>query len=623
MPRNLTGYWTADDGGAYYLFQVDSSVWWLGQDDDGSLQKGTSFTNIFRGVVSATGAPIAIAGEWAEVPRGQTMNFGELGLSIEYDGGGNPTVLRKVTESGGFAGTIWSFHASGVVQSLTGIDDLFGKIIKNTWRVDLNDPFSWLDPYRETLTDNLTPVKDAVVVFGTLQPGQNVSDDPFVCSFPPANDLPPSWDAFVNLNDPYDTAVFDTDASDGDLTCLIAIEDADLPVDLFHGMSANHTETVKAKLANPTLHPEVAMFARPEDGSAALLPGWSEAGADSVLLNGVPLQANFDRSPDQSVDWLGIGGDAKTPRPGNRVRVTGVMSVDNGHSNSLLEIHPVYGLDVIDATARDDWSGVWGDSNRCTYYVHQVLNSFWMLITTPLRDFSIVVVFQGDLQEDGVTVAGQWCGLPLGLSLGSGPLEFILEPDKLTMVTGRDSPLAGRVLKKLYDADGHPCPNIGTATIGLPEAAVCQILETEGATVVYSVTNSALANLPDAVFNWTTSGGQISGSDSQSTVQVIMPAAGTRFTVSVNIVLSGACRYYGERSVTSRTLEEAELEKIWCEIQVVAGHMGEAFAVAASGSPFSGKTYLKPPNAAALERLQKAVDRLSSGLRELRRLIRD
>jgi hypothetical protein len=623
MPRNLTGYWTADDGGAYYLYQVDSSVWWLGQDDDGSLQKGTGFTNVFRGVVSATSGRIALAGNWVEVPRGQTMNFGELGLSIEYDGDGNPIVLRKVTESGGFAGTTWSFQAPGVVHGLTGINDLFGKIIKNTWRVDLNDPFSWFDPYRETLTDNLTPVKDSVVLFGTLQPGQSVSEDPFVCSFPPAGDLPPSWDAFASLNDPYDTAVFDTDASDGDLTCLIAIEDAGLPVDLFQGMSENHIETVKAKLADPMIHPEVVMFARPEDGSVTLLPGWSEVGANSVLLNGVPLQANFDRSPNQSVDWLGIGADAKTPRPGDRVRVTGVLSIDNGHSNSLLEIHPVYCLDVIDATARDDWSGVWGDSNRCTYYVHQVLNSFWMLITTPLRDFSLAVVFQGDLQPDGVTVAGQWCGVPFGLSLGLGSLEFILEPDKLTMVTGRDSPLAGRVLQKLYNADGHPCPNIGAVTIGLPEAAVCQVMETEGAAVVYSVTNSALANFPDATYNWTTTGGRISGSDSQSTVQVIVPAAGTTFMVSVSIVISGTCRYYGERRATSRTLEEAELEKIWCEIQVVAGHMGDAFAVAASGPPFSGKGYSKLPNAAALERLKKAVDRLSSGLRELRRLIRD
>lgn len=623
MPRNLSGYWTADDGGAYYLFQVDSSVWWLGQDDDGSLQDGIAFTNVFRGVLSTSGSPITLAGEWAEVPRGQTMNFGELGLSIEYDGGGNPTVLRRVTESGGFLATTWTFQASGAVQVLTEINDLFGMIIKNTWRVDLNNPFSWLDPYRETLTDNLTPAKDSVVVFGTLQPGQSVSDDPFVCSFPPASDLPPSWDAFVNLNDPYDTAVFDTDASDGDLTCVIAIKDADLPVDLFQGMSANHTETVKAKLANPTIHPEVVMFARSEDGADALLPGWSEVGGNSVLLNGVPLQANFDRSSDQSVDWLGIGADAKTPRPSNRVRVTGVMSIDNGHSNSLLEIHPVYCVDVIDATARDDWSGVWGDSNRCTYYVHQILNSFWMFITTPLRDFSTAIVFQGNLQEDGVTVAGQWCGVPLGLSLGVGSLEFILEPDKLTMVSGRESPLAGRVLQKLYDADGHPCPNIGTVTIGLPEAAVCQILETEGATVLYSVTNSALANAPDATYNWTTTGGQISGSDSQSTVQVIMPAAGTTFTVSVNVILSGTCRYYGERSVTSKTLEYAELEKIWCEIQVVAGHMGEAFALAASGSPRSGKIYSKPPNAATLERLQKTVDRFSSRLSELRRRIRD
>lgn len=82
------------------------------------------------------------------------------------------------------------------------------------------------------------------------------------------------------------------------------------------------------------------------------------------------------------------------PSVGQPVRVTGVMSFDIGHDERPLELHPVYSFDVITATPRDDWSGVWGDSNGLTYYIQQVFNTFWIFITSPFRDLTFVSVFR-------------------------------------------------------------------------------------------------------------------------------------------------------------------------------------------------------------------------------------
>lgn len=128
MARDLTGVWAADDGGTYYLQTAGSIVWWLGQDDGGALQLGTSFTNIFRGNVGVSaGVPTLLEGQWADVPRGQTRNFGELALSIEYDGDGNPVVLRRILETGGFGGSTWTFQSQDVDRSFPDIGHLFRK----------------------------------------------------------------------------------------------------------------------------------------------------------------------------------------------------------------------------------------------------------------------------------------------------------------------------------------------------------------------------------------------------------------------------------------------------------------------------------------------------------------
>jgi hypothetical protein len=92
---DLTGVWSADDGGAYFLRQLGSSLWWMGLSDRG---RGTSFANVFRGRVLANDV---ISGTWADVPRGRVLSNGSLALSFR---GGE---MRKMRESGGFGGVQW------------------------------------------------------------------------------------------------------------------------------------------------------------------------------------------------------------------------------------------------------------------------------------------------------------------------------------------------------------------------------------------------------------------------------------------------------------------------------------------------------------------------------------
>ena len=51
--------------------------------------EGRSFNNVFKGTIT-WGSANTIAGEWADVPRGNIMGFGTLGLKIV-----SPTTLQK------------------------------------------------------------------------------------------------------------------------------------------------------------------------------------------------------------------------------------------------------------------------------------------------------------------------------------------------------------------------------------------------------------------------------------------------------------------------------------------------------------------------------------------------
>jgi hypothetical protein len=148
------------------------------------------------------------------------------------------------------------------------------------------------------------------------------------------------------------------------------------------------------------------------------------------------------------------------------------------------------------------------------------------------------------------------------------------------------------------------------------------VKEIGGASVSYAVANQALANIPDASYTWTTTGGQIVGSNSASTLQLIMPPAGTAFKVSVDITISGLCHYHADRAVTSKTPGEASRDQLWCEIRTLAASMGTFKQIGNPALAGSGNV-ASPVDPVLLERLQKVVDRLSRAIAELRHQIRE
>jgi hypothetical protein len=147
---------------------------------------------------------------------------------------------------------------------------------------------------------------------------------------------------------------------------------------------------------------------------------------------------------------------------GTSVRVTGPLVLDCGHfditdpfdpcheddpGEANQEIHPVYAIDVVDATAQD-LTGVWGDNQGKTYYVHHVGTDLWWFGMGPLHDDTFAQVFRGSLT--GNRIDGFWQDVPFGSYDSGGPLTLTLDSSKLRLTpTG---PLSDRRWIKLYDA---------------------------------------------------------------------------------------------------------------------------------------------------------------------------
>jgi hypothetical protein len=108
---DLSGSWAGDDGGIYYLRQLNSILWWNGMSERGGTlaRLGKDWNNVARGQIKS----LAIDVEWADVPRGEALGNGTMSLKIEDDGTGNVRIV-KVTETGtGFGNSVWTPCAPG------------------------------------------------------------------------------------------------------------------------------------------------------------------------------------------------------------------------------------------------------------------------------------------------------------------------------------------------------------------------------------------------------------------------------------------------------------------------------------------------------------------------------
>lgn len=95
VTQDLSGRWTGDDGGTYYLRQIDNTLWWYGESGDG----GSTWTNVFKGEIQGN----QIIGEWSDVPKGRINQAGDMELQIE-----SSARLIAARKTGGFGGSTWS-----------------------------------------------------------------------------------------------------------------------------------------------------------------------------------------------------------------------------------------------------------------------------------------------------------------------------------------------------------------------------------------------------------------------------------------------------------------------------------------------------------------------------------
>jgi hypothetical protein len=93
---DLTGTWSSDDGGTYYLRQIGEQLFWYGE----AAETNPGWANVLVGTVQGQD----VSGNWVDVPKGRAGSKGEIQLRIA-PGQGKLGATRK---TGGFGGTHWT-----------------------------------------------------------------------------------------------------------------------------------------------------------------------------------------------------------------------------------------------------------------------------------------------------------------------------------------------------------------------------------------------------------------------------------------------------------------------------------------------------------------------------------
>src|SRR5260370_1056495 len=166
-------------------------------------------------------------------------------------------------------------------------------------------------------------------------------------------------------------------------------------------MHDDDPQLVDGFLSDKPLHCEVIMFARHDEKSQPLRPGWAEMNGNSVLVNGRPLNGNVSADATQKVVSIGDW----SPPVGAGVRVSGALVWDTGHGEDRgekLELHPLYALDIVTATGIDDLTGAWAMNDGGTCYIRQLGSKIWFFAMPPFCNPSYATVFQGTLNGNTI-----------------------------------------------------------------------------------------------------------------------------------------------------------------------------------------------------------------------------
>ncbi len=602
---DLTGYWLADDGCQYYLSQEGNQLCWAGLDNHGWLHDGLQVANVFFGSIVLTGriAPVQVLeGEWVDVPRGPSMSSGHLRLEALTDTEGE-TIITRVFASGGFRASQWrrSSREAGNVDQRFWFDKpihevsaslLFKFVVKNSTNTLEND----LDVYR-----------DVVVAYGRLR-----YDDPGKVFVYPFVQQLPEWG--TSLSDFFENNDVDRDAC-FDIAPDLGAWDHHLSHSNVPWVDGRDPNVISGKFAYgqehggvPQLHCEMVMYAPAlQQGDTPLpaylltsyegqgpFPGWEAQAGDSILINGKPVNGNIgsgesvtDKSVERTITSI---GDLKLPPDGSYVRVTGVLVLDCGHahvdSNGVYdlrpcfdeadddfdmaqenqEIHPVFSIDVINATPSTDFSGAWGADNGDTIYLHQVGQTVMGLRLPALGTGNAVTVLTG-VRRNG-ELRGEWRQVSPPVSGG----ELLLQGGELALEAV--APDDG-VWRKLYDATDQT-PSIAIAEIDYQLCDERRPLQgREGGTIGFTVLIPSLLEGSQFTYQWEVNGMAPAGSGLQDKSVTLrnLPAAGTVLTVSVTVTDDIKNQYTASREFVVLSPLPAG-ENVWLEFWCLLAKLG-------------------------------------------------
>jgi hypothetical protein len=330
---DLSGTYTADDGGVYYVQQSGTTLWWAGLSLDSGLtfdkiwHRGLEFTNVFRGTITGD----TITGEWADTTRGSILQSGTLSLIIGSSGGF--TQFTKVSATGNFGASTWTALAAPLDDTKFNGNSL--QIIGRMDAVRKNQSGG-----QGSLTDNLKTYRDQTVVYGRVvneyvDKGDVHTSLPHIAYGPQYVDKskpPVTIDGFqfyptlpfYDFSQPardFDTFAYwsDNDGNgDGDIDIGLNLDTGRLEDDFYSTGWGNRTTgpTIfslkfgytgdSTNLNYPAfIHPEGIMYGKAgtcdtifgcsyDDnfGDASLLPGWADLNGNSILINGRPVNGS-------------------------------------------------------------------------------------------------------------------------------------------------------------------------------------------------------------------------------------------------------------------------------------------------------------------------------------------
>lgn len=325
LHADLSGTYSADDGGIYYVQQSGGTLWWAGMSLDSGLtadkiwHRGLEFTNVFRGTISGN----TITGEWVDVTRGSILQSGALSLTIS----GTPGAMQftKTSATGGFGASAWT--QTGALD-----DSKFnGKTLSIIGRMDAvhkNEAAG-----SGSLTDNLKTYRDQTVVYGRVvnehvDGGSPQTSLPHIAYGPQVLDqtviIPFPFPHFAALpyydfsQPPRDFQTFSSwnqndGNGDGDIDLGLSLDTGRLEdffwntgwgnrgsgptvFSLKFGYSGDQSQLGYASF----IHPEGIMYgwAYPCDlffqtcSPNSLLPGWADTNGNSILINGEPMNGS-------------------------------------------------------------------------------------------------------------------------------------------------------------------------------------------------------------------------------------------------------------------------------------------------------------------------------------------